>query len=307
MTVVAPYVLSEGRVEPYVSLDEVKFSPTASAIDFTNLIEDGSQQVQDRALYDLILRASSKADVYCMGQFGSLNATVNTENGRYRPNRMSQIIVHPYFTPILELRDFQVGWGPGQGLYDIPLTTSNVSIERHQFIITPQGPLGLQFGGLGIAGGWWNYMQELFVQYTYVNGYANTFTAASSSTGATSLTINDPTGIYPGMNLTIWDGMNTETIQVSTSYVAGGTTILLTHGTKYRHGQNVNISALPASVKQAVIHFVVAMIKQRGQGGLVLQETGEPTAVTGRTETSMQDEILAYDLLDDFKTVWGRS
>jgi len=49
------------------------------------------------------------------------------------------------------------------------------------------------------------------------------------------------------------------------------------------------------------------MIKERGQGGLVLNEIGEPTAVSARTESSVTDEAMAYDLLDDFKQIWGRA
>ena len=63
---------------------------------------------------------------------------------------------------------------------------------------------------------------------------------------------------------------------------------------------------MPAAVKQAVIHFVVAMIKERGQGGLVINEIGEPLAVSSRTQSSMEDEVQGYDLLEPFKVIGGR-
>jgi len=303
--VVAPFILAEGKVEPYVSLVEVKNSPTAAIIDFTNLIPDGSQVAQDIALQELIVRASSKADVHTMGIMGSLNATSNTENGRYRPNRAGEIIISPTFKPILAVTDFQVGWGPGQGLYDITLSTSNCSIERDQFIITAPTTLGLYFGaGLSIAGGRWGYQHQMYCQWTYVNGWANTFTAATVAAGATSVTVKDPTGIYPGMQITLWDGQNDETLNVSTSYVPGTSTITFQSGFQYAHGSNVNLSTIPAIVKQAVIHFIVGMVKERGQGALVLNEIGEPTA---GHHTAMDEEAMAYDILDSFKAVWGRS
>ena len=307
MSVIAPFVYSGGMVEPYVSLNEVKFSPTAAIIDFTNLIEDASQSVQDRALSELIVRASSKADSYAMGVYGSLCATSNTENGRYYMNRSGQIVINPYFTPILEVQSFSAGWGPGDGLQNISLTSSNCAIERTQFIITSQSTMGLYFGNLGIVGGNMQSGTEIFCQWTYVNGWANTFTNSTSDIGATSITVNNVTGIYPGQFLTIWDGQQDEYVQVSTSWVPGNTTLLLTKPLVYRHGSGVNISALPASIKQAVIHFIVAMIKERGQGGLVLNEIGEPTAVSNRTQGSMTDEAMGYDLLDEFKQIWGRA
>ena len=133
MGVVAPYITQEGIIVPYVSVEEVLFSPTASAIDFTSLIPGGTQTQQTKALQDLIVRASAKADRYTMGMLGTLNATINTENGRYRPNRMGQVIVNPYYTPIIELKSFSIGYGPGQGLSPVTITKDNVSIEHDSY------------------------------------------------------------------------------------------------------------------------------------------------------------------------------
>jgi hypothetical protein len=304
---VAPYNLSGGRAEPYCSLDEVKFSATASVIDFTNLVENGSQTVQDRALHELIVRASSKIDVHCMGVYGTLNATSETENGRIFPNRLGQFVVHPTYKPILEVTSFSVGWTPGSALQDIPLTANNCAIERDQFIITSSTANSSAVGvGLNsVVQGGWGPQQE-FCQYTYVNGWANTYTTTSTVAGATAIVVTDATGIYPSQNITIWDGQNDEYVQVASSYVAGSTTVTFSAPLLYNHGIGVNVSTLPAVVKQACIHFVVALVKQRGQGGLVLQEIGEPVSVSGRTESSMADEMAAYDLLDEFQSFWGR-
>ena len=307
MTVVANFASQGGRVEPYVTLDEVKFSATASAIDFSNLIENANQATQDLALKEVIVRASAMVDRYTMGQYGSLNATTNTENGRYRPNRYGQVIINPFFTPIIEVTDFKIGYGPGAGLQDVALTANNCSIEREEFIVTYASSIPLTVGSLSIVGGQMAPTYQLFCQWTYVNGYANSFTNATSASGATSITVNDATGIQPLQNLTIWDGMNDEYVQVASTYTVGSTTIPLQNPLNFRHGSGVNVSAVPADVKQACIHFIVAMIKQRGQGGLVLSEIGEGSAVTARSETSMEDMALAHKLLDPFRATWGRA
>ena len=304
MTVTASWIQQGGRVEPYVSLNEVKFSASAAAVDFSNLIENGSAAVQDRALSELIVRASAMADRFTMGQYGTLNATSNPENGRYRPNRLAQIVINPYFTPIIGVTDFQCGWGPGTGLYEIPLTASNCSIEREQFIITQASSVGLEVGPLTVAGGNWSSNAELFCQWTYLNGYANSFTTATSAVGATSITLSDTTGIFAGMNLTVWDGMNDEYVQVAS---VAGNVVTLSASLSFAHGVGVNVSAMPADVKQAVIHFVIGLVKQRGQGGIVISETGEPIATTPKAQNSMEDFVMAYDLLQPFKVVWGRS
>jgi len=303
----ASWILQSGRIEPYVSLEEVKFSATASAVDFSNLVENGSAAVQDRSLTELIVRASAMADLHCMGQYGSLNATYDTENGRYRPNRLGQVIINPYFTPILAVTNFMIGWGPGQGLYDVTITPDTCSIEREQFIVTYASSIGLSVGPITIAGGNWAPDAELFAEWTYINGWANSFTTDVMPAGSTEITINDSTGIFPGMNMTIWDGMLDEYVQVDSSFVFGSTTVPLVNPTKFKHGRGVNFSAMPATIKQAVIHFVVALVKQRGQGGLIINELGEPSAVTPKAQSSAEDMMAAYDLLDQYRIVWARS
>ena len=301
--VVAPFFTTEGIVEPYVSLNEVKFSPTAGAIDFSNLIENASQVAQDRALIELIKRASSMADIFCYGKMGTLNATSNTENGWYRPSRDGNITFSPSFTPILAVTDVQVGYGPGQGLQEITISTSNIAIDRDQFILTAPSTLGLYFGNLGIAGGRWGYQTNMWCQYTYINGWFNSFFTTSAAAGSTTITVNDTTGLYAGMNFTIWDGMNDEYVEAAS---INGNVITLKSPLLYNHGIGVNTSTMPAAVKQAVIHIVVALVKERGQGGLVINEIGEPAAVSSRTESSAADLMQAYDLLEPFKVIGGR-
>ena len=305
MGVVAPYSQTEGSAVPYVSLQEVKFSPTASAVDFTNLIPNASQTVQDRALYELIVRASSMADTFVYGRLGTFSATVNTEAGRYRPNRYGQIIVNPHFTPILEVQSFNYGTQPGQ-YTSVPLSSQNCSIERDEFIVTAASGLNATtiYGSLSIVGGQWAYNTELFCQYSYVNGFPNTFLSASSAAGATTISVSSTVGIYAGTQLNIWDGMNDENVTVAS---VGTNSLTLTAGLQHAHGANTNISNMPAEVKQAVIHFIVGMIRERGQGGLVLNEIGEPVTVGSRSTSGEGELMLGYDLLEPYKRIWGRA
>lgn len=304
MTVIAPYNLSGGRVENYVSLAELKNSVTAASLDFSNLIAGGNQNQQNIALQEAISKASAMVDQYCMGVYGTLCATASVENGRYRVSRDREIIVNPNYVPILEVRSFSVGWGPGANLLSIPLTADNCEIEREQFVITSTGALGLLNGSLSFAGGFNGPGSRVFVQYEYVSGWANSFLSAGSLAGASSIAVVDSTGFYPGQFFTIWDAPNDEYCQVRS---VSGNTITTQNPTLYAHGAGVNASTLPQTVKQACIHFVVGIVKQRGAGGLVIGDAGEPVAVTARTETSMEDMVLAYDLLDDFKAQWSRS
>ena len=307
--VVAPFIKTEGIISPYVSVTEVLNSATASSVDFTNLVPNASLNAQTIALQDLIVKASAKADNYCLGALGTLCATVNTENGRYSANRLGQFVIQPYFWPILELKSFEFGYAPGSGMNNVPLNDSNTSIERYQFIITNQYGLSqaTSIGGLNMVGGAWGAGQMQFCQYTYVNGFANTFTSAAITAGDTSLTVDSAVGLYAGMTVTIWDGAKDEQFVISSSWNGSSLTIPTVSPLIYSHTTDTNVSTMPATVKQAVIHFIVAMAKERGAGGLVINELGEPVATSSATVSQAYDEAAGYDLLDDFIQVWGRA
>lgn len=305
--VVAPFILQSGRAEPYVSLTEVKFSPTASIIDFSNLIENAGPGTQDIALAELISRASSKIDVYCMGKFGSLNATENTYPIRLMMDGQGRFKWHPPFTPILAVTAFS--WGDQPGVMNpMPLSSSNCWIEQENIVILAGAAAGSQtFGGISalsqiVQGA---YSNQKYCTFSWVNGWANSFTTAVSAAASSSLVLVDVTGIYPSMQLTVWDGVNDEVVVVSSTYVPGTLSVSLSTPLLFAHGVGVNVSALPATIKQACIHFVVAMVKQRGQGGIILNDRNEEVAVEGKLHTSVMDEVAAYDLLDSFKATWG--
>ena len=309
MGVVAPFIKTEGIISPYVSVTEVLNSATAASVDFTNLVPNASLNAQTEALNDLIVKASAKADNYCLGALGTLCATVNTENGRYSANRMGQFVIQPYFWPIVELKSFEFGYAPGSGMNNVPLNDSNTSIERYQFIITNQYGLSqaTSIGGLNMVGGAWGTGQMQFCQYTYVNGFANTFTSAAITAGDTSLTVDSAVGLYAGMTVTIWDGAKDEQFVISSSWNGTSLTIPTVSPLIYSHTTDTNVSTMPATVKQAVIHFIVAMAKERGAGGLVINEIGEPVGTSSSTVTQQYDEAAGYDLLDDFIQIWGRA
>lgn len=300
MTVVAPFAFTYTNRVPYLSIAEFKAAPTG--IDLSNLIEDGTQPQQDQALTELIARASAKADNYCMGAYGTLCATLNTENARIRADRRGQYRVHPKFWPILAVTAFSVGPDIGN-LTAIPLSTSTCWIEESGFVvaqgalssITSVGPL--QFGG-GVPGA------IQYAQWSYVNGWPNLFLASQSNSGTSSLTAQGtPQGIFPGTSLNVWDpATNDEVVTVANTYVAGSSTIPLTAPLANTHAAGVNVSALPQSVKQAVIYLVTSTIRLRGEVGFTLGPEGAPSMVAGK-EIETEDEAMAYDILDPFRCV----
>ena len=312
--VIASYNLSQSNRVPYVTQVEVLQSAIANNVDFSNLIESGDPGQQAAALQEMIVRASTKVDTTCFGYAGTLCAEVTTENGRYYSNRQGQVIVHPEYWPILEVRTFSAGWNPGTNMSPVLLSNQNCSIERSQFIVTSQAA-GISVSGVGlnsVVGGGVGSNYEQFCQYTYVNGFANTFLSGDPDAGDTSITVTPapgyttPVGIYPGMPLTIWDGQYDEGIVVGSAYDGSSTTIPLLTPLAFDHAVGTNVSAIPATIKSAVIHFIVDECVERGQVGISLGAMGAVTP-DNYGASGKNHEAAAYDLLDEFKSFWGRA
>jgi len=303
--VVTPQNMTYNNRSAYITASEFRRSPIAAAIDTTQLIPGGDLAVQDHALTALIAQASAAADTYCLGAIGTLGASVNVETGRVRPNRYGQFIIHPAFWPILEVQSFGVGSTPAS-VGTIPLTSNNCWIEQRQFTITATSYSTTTAGPLDLSGQRVGNARPSFAKWQYVNGFYNQTLAADATAGATSITVTDTTGLYAGQTVTIYDAPVEEAVTIASSWNGSTTTVPLVSALAYGHGDGTNVSAMPPSIKQAVTHLAVGMIKQRGQGGIVLNEIGQPTAVSATTQTSPEDLGRAYELLDPYRQIWGR-
>jgi hypothetical protein len=283
--------------KPYLSLAEFKNAPTA--LDYGNLVVGGNQAAQDAELTNAITRASSWIDQYC-NQI--ISATVDVEQQRVRAKSDGTLRVHPKYFPVVALTDFNYGPYPGQ-LVQAP--DCSIAWLEEQEIIFPystlpttmssQGPLS--FGFPGTPG------TEMYVSYTYINGYANTLSTASVSVGATSITVDDATGITPGESLKIFDGASTENITVSNFYTFGSNTVTLAAPILYAHAAGVTVSSLPAAVKEAAILVTSAYLKIRGDASLVMDVTTRPGMQIEGSQKVGSDIAHAMDLLKPFRRI----
>lgn len=283
---------------PYITIAEYKQAPTA--IDIDNLVVYSSDPlVQDAELSNVIARASSYIDTYCNQV---LAATTETEQQRTRLRPDGFLAIHPRYNPVVAVTSLSYGISPTQMVsvpdpsvgwvedqqYIFPYTVANISYSS-------QGPL--QFGMPAIP------RAQVFCQYTYVNGYANTLLAANTNAGATSLTVKDATGITAGARLTIFDGAETETITVGSGYTFGSTTVPTVSAMAYAHSTNDAISALPPAVKQACILVTTSFLKARGDNGLTMQVTST-VDLAGTGSGAGADELsAAKELLLPFRRI----
>lgn len=284
---------------PYITAAEYRQSPTS--VDVSNLVpRDSAASIAE--LNNLVSRASSWADVYC-GQI--LAATTDTDLDWYNPGRDGWLKIHPRYTPILSVTSFAYGTTPSNlaALSDLSqIAMIGRAQEFHVPLMagvtqTSQGPL--QFGSAA-------YGSRLLCSYTYVNGYPTTVLATPATAGATSIQVVDATGVLAGLTqLGIYDGGQTETVKVASSYV-GGTTLPLTSALRFAHNETgVSVSALPPAVKQAVIHLTNYLAKTKGITGIVAPRGGGISAgqAVKSGQNDPEDVATAYELLDPFRRV----
>lgn len=284
---------------PYLTVAEYKQAPTA--IDYNNLVTDSADpDVQDAELANVIARASSWIDTFCNQTLG---ATQETEQQRTRLRPDGFITVHPRYFPIIEVTDFWFGLQPNQ-MIQFP-DPSQGWLEDQSFTI-PYSAATLSYSSagpvqFGLPSG---PRQQAYVRYTYVSGYPSTVLAANAVQGATSLTVTSGDGITVGARMNVYDGAQTETVTVASTYTLGSTTVPLVSPLTFAHLSGVSVSALPPAVKQAAILATTGFIKARGDNSLTMDVINTPTNMTGSVGRSVANDFgMAKELLLPFRRI----
>lgn len=281
---------------PYLTIEEFKDAPTS--IDIDNLVFNSQDpDDQDAELANVIARASSWCDTFCNQV---LAATVESEQQRSRYSQDGSIRFHPRYSPVVALLSLEYGYPPNL----MSLSDCSVAWVEDEEVIVPNATLGtwtsqgpLQFGAMSTGG-----RNEVFLKYSYVNGYANT-TIVTAVAGATSLTVADGKGILAGQMLKIYDGQYTENVTVASTYVFGSNTVPINAPLVYSHLPTVSISALPPAIKQACILVTTAFLKTRGDSSMTMQVTTSPGTALPNADKVGQEIALAMQLLQPYRRV----
>jgi hypothetical protein len=319
--VVSPETASFSRRIPYLSPAEYKATPTAIAAN--GLIPGGSAAENLAALVNVIARASDLVDTICFHRpDGTLAACPTTESGWIRPKDDGSLLLQCNFKPVIEVTGLALGISYasmsniGQTAAEA-LTIQGRVIQLPGSISTPRPALG--FPGPATVRG------KVLAVWTYVNGFPHTALAKAveaeekeplpsfievepSEPGGT-----DVYGIYPGTQLTIHDGADTEVVVVSS--VEGLKLNLLTPP-KYEHKlpeapNSTRVSAIPWDAEQACILLVSYLIKTRGSRALVIPSSPSkakqpPKQADGQAGAS-DDYDRAVQMLQHYSVPYLRS
>lgn len=282
---VAPWVPTYATYASYVTVADFLAEPTG--VDTSQLLPEQDAAANKAALARVIARASSQADNICRQV---LAATVDVVTGLYRVQADGTIGIPVPYTPLIQVNSVLVGSGPSS-LAPVP-DLSGVRFEQKAAWV-PLG--GAQWPGSGrwcVPGA----RGRVYAQMTYVNGHANTLTAASSLAGASSLLVGNPLGVFPGLPMTVYDSASTEPVTVASSYVLGSATVPLAAPAGFAHAAGVSVSALPPVVRDAVFLLTASLIKVRGAEAFtmdsVLQQPGK-TQVTDPGGTTEYNDAVA--------------
>lgn len=281
---------------PYITVAEFKNAPTS--IDYDNLVVGGNAGAQDAELARVILRACSFLDEY-LNQ--NLVAQTYTETQRTRFTPVGTIALHPQTWPIISLSNFQYGADPNNL---VTLSDCSVSWFEDQQIIIPVSQVATTYssqGPLSFGGGGSN-SYRIFTKYTYVGGYVNN-AIATAAQGATSMTVQDGTGIVAGGKYRIYDGANSETITVASNYTYGSTTVPLTSALLYTHASGVTFGNLPNAIKQAAILMTTAFLRVRGDSSMTMSITTFPQANVGSNQRWGTDVQMALDMVNLYRRI----
>lgn len=308
---VNPQSLSLLNAAPYLSASEYQNAPTA--LDLTNLVQGGTAAQQVQSLVEIIARGSSAIDqfVFPDGTGGTLASSIDTDAAFVRCNPNGYFPLVCRFKPVIEVLSVSVGPYPGN-MTDLP-GTATVGMYVGPSMRTVYVPAAISpgitqvFGGNLVAG----VAGQAFFEWSYVDGYPNTYLTADADAADTSLSVGSTLGMQPGTFLTIYDSWQAETVQVAT--VADSVAVTLAAPLTYAHTvpvapDTMSVSALPPSVKQAAIFVTSALIKARGDNSFVLPDAGQTgTPVPTKDSSGYSDWQCAMDLLAPFKIVAGRA
>lgn len=318
--IVNPQIGGYGAPVPYISCSMYQFAPTA--MDTTSLVPEssvvialgGDAAAQTQALYDTIRRASAWADRICFGadpsgKGASLAATMSVESA-YVKILNGEIRLICDYKPIVEVLGIDVGTYPANTTSIGNQISTLVRIGRRTIHVPVQGVLYNWPNNLPVLitpTMWGN--GRLYAVWSYVNGYPQTVLTADTIEGATTVHVEATDGagslygVYPGTQLTIYDGQYTETFAVQS---LSGTTITTTTGLANAHTvpdapDFLPVTQIPAEVQQAVIFLTTALIKTRGDNSLVLDELNPPERFQATSGDVIGDVEEAKRLLAPYK------
>ncbi|MFJ4787564.1 hypothetical protein [Streptomyces sp. NPDC088794] len=241
---------------PYVTAAEFAAHPTYLALD--NLRQDTSDPAaQTAVLTNILLMASEWADGECNQPLG---AHVVTRSQRARCDRDGNLLLVANHFPVLSV--LAVAYGPRPtDLADVA-DLSGAWTEERRLVRLPIG------GARSMSG------PGYYVRWTFIAGRATTLINADATSGATALTVADPTGILPGEAYRLWEPGAEEIVVVADDYEPPAptpapqpTAIPLAAPTRNDHLLGFSFTGMSADVRLAITSYAASVLLRPDTAG----------------------------------------
>ncbi|MCX5209815.1 hypothetical protein OG689_11015 [Kitasatospora sp. NBC_00240] len=274
---------------PYVSTAAFKAHPTYLDLDGLRSGSSSSDE-QDAELTNILLMASQWADNEIDMPLGAHSWT---QRCRSRVDRQGNLRFHAEHSPVLSVGAVGYGYSP------TTLTTAAgppAWVEDGANLVVALSASGgawsgsLQFGAPTSAG-------EVFVQAQYAAGRVATILSQPALAGATTLTVEDPTGILPGESYRIWEPGVEETITIADTWTPttpgtapAPTAVPLANPALFVHTAGSDVSGLTADQRLAVTHYATSLLMRPD----VAAESSYPGAAPSSSVRSKQGRTAEW-------------
>jgi hypothetical protein len=255
-------------------------------LDLDNLVPGGIASVEDDVLADVLLAASDWAvgvvdDMPLHGHF------VNGENVMGYVKTGGRAYVRPRHVPLRAITSMSWGADPSS-MMAVSLPDGSMRVDDNKRVswipgggaAAFNGP-ALQFGPRAIA------PQKIWVTWSYLGGFPFALLSSPVISGATSITVDDPSSILPGDVLRCYDPGQSEAFTVAASYVPQvptvpptATSIPLAAAAASGHAAGTGVTGFPRKALQAVIAYGVAQLMREDVSA---EEPSSPFGPAART------------------------
>lgn len=295
MTVVAQ---DQVLVAPFVTPAAFKAHPTF--LDLGNLRSGDAQLAdQDAELFNILLMASEQVENFCNRPIG---AHVQTDYARLYADRRGRLYLYPDHAPVRTLLSY--GYAATLGNFTTINSPACQIEDGRQIIVEIAGSNAswsgsLQFGSPATS-------QELYTTFTYVAGYANATLVGNPIAGAVSITVSNPTGIFAGDILRIWEPGKEESVVVGPGWAGQNTSpftpaaIPLVSGLVNAHTAGAGVTGFGADLHLATIYYAIDGLQRWGTssanwpGAKVKSSTGKSPASTSPWEQKANRLLMSY-------------
>jgi hypothetical protein len=266
----------------YLTIEEYRAAPTALATN--NLVPGGDQAAQDNELAAIIKRASTFLDNTARQK---LYATQATQNEQVRI-KDGYFVLRAYQDRVKSIDAFSWGATPSSlTAAATPIPTSSYFVEENRVLFITGAPGVRWVGSLNmlatpISGSVW-------ASWMYTAGFFTTRLTAPAAIGATTVTVEDPTGIQPGGYVRLVDGGQVADAQVSPAYVPGSAAVALFAALAEAFPAGAGFTEVPDDLKEACVLATSHYVKDRKSGGFVM--AGQSATVDQTTDAQLGPDL----------------